>query len=134
MHLRQSGVWRRAVETRAADPSIDDSTVVTAHQHRAETRKRGHQAIGRSCSGPSTKIHSRMIEPLQRADKSVAISPRRTARAPRSYDRNVYKARHLIENFFALLKQYRAIGTRYDKKARNFLGVIHLAAGMAWLI
>ena len=35
--------------------------------------------------------------------------------------------RHLIENCFARLKQYRTIATRYDKTARNFLGAIYLA-------
>ncbi|MEB3226344.1 MAG: transposase, partial [Synechococcus sp.] len=44
-----------------------------------------------------------------------------------------YKARHLIENFFAKLKQYRAIATRYDKTDRNFLGAIYLAASIIWL-
>jgi len=39
---------------------------------------------------------------------------------PRIYDKVLFKARHLIENFFAKLKQYRAIATRYDKTARNF--------------
>ena len=67
--------------------------------------------------------------------KSVVIPPRRTARKPqRTYDRDLYKARHLIENFFARLKQYRSIATRYDKTARNFLGAIHLAAAVIWLI
>ena len=37
------------------------------------------------------------------------------------------------ENFFAKLKQYRAIATRDDKTARNFLGAIHLAAIVVWL-
>ncbi len=46
----------------------------------------------------------------------------------RIYDRVKYQARHLIENFFAKLKHYRAIATRYDKTARNFLGGVHLAA------
>jgi transposase len=41
--------------------------------------------------------------------------------------------RLLIENFFARLKQYRAIATRYDKTARNFLGAIHLAASIVCL-
>ena len=40
---------------------------------------------------------------------------------------------HLIENFFAKLKQFRAIATRYDKTARNFLAAIHLTAGLIWL-
>ncbi len=44
-----------------------------------------------------------------------------------------YKARHLIENFFCRLKQYRAIATRYDKTARNFLAAVYLAATVCWL-
>ena len=63
----------------------------------------------------------------------MVIPSRATNRRPRKYDRDLYKARHLIENFFARLKQYRAIATRYDKTARNFLGGIHLAASMVWL-
>jgi transposase len=39
----------------------------------------------------------------------------------------------LIENFFAALKQYRAIATRYDKTARNFLAAIYLVAAAIWL-
>lgn len=78
---------------------------------------------------------ARVIEPLVKAGKTVVIPPRatRNANAPRSYDELLYKARHLIENFFAKLKQYRAIATRYDKTARNFLGAIRLAASVIWL-
>lgn len=76
---------------------------------------------------------ARVIEPLQRAGKTAVIPPKRNRKAPRSYDQHVYKARHLIENFFAKLKQFRAIATRYDKTARNFLAAIHLAAAVVWL-
>jgi transposase len=38
----------------------------------------------------------------------------------------------LIENFFAKLKHFRAIATRYGKTARNFLGAIHLTAVAIW--
>jgi transposase len=75
----------------------------------------------------------RMIEPLQIAGKAVVIPCRKTRKHQRGHDRHLYKARHLIENFFARLKQYRAIATRYDKTARNFLGAIHLAAAVVWL-
>jgi transposase len=51
----------------------------------------------------------------------------------RTFDREMYKARHLMENFFCKLKQYRAIATRYDKTARSFLAAIHLAAAIIWL-
>ena len=70
---------------------------------------------------------ARVIEPLLKAGKTIVIPPRSTRVDPRDYDKHVYKARHLIENFFARLKQYRCIATRFDKTARNFLGAIHLA-------
>lgn len=76
---------------------------------------------------------ARVIEPLQNAGKAVVIPPTRARRERREYDQHLYKARHLIENFFARLKQNRAIATRYDKTAANFLGAIHLAATVIWL-
>jgi transposase len=75
----------------------------------------------------------RVIGPLQQAGKHVVIPSNPTRKVQRTYDRALYKARHLIENFFARLKQYRAIATRYDKTACNFLGAIHLAATVVWL-
>jgi len=75
----------------------------------------------------------RVIEPLQAAGKTAVIPPKKGRKAPRDYDRELFKARHLIENFFARLKQFRAIATRYDKTARNFLAAVHLAASLIWL-
>ena len=74
----------------------------------------------------------RVLEPLERAGKVAVIPPKVNRKSPRPYDRDLYKARHLIENFFAKLKQYRAIATRYDKRARNFLAAIHLASAVIW--
>jgi len=45
----------------------------------------------------------------------------------------MYKWRHLIENFFAKIKQFRAIATRYEKTARNFLAAVQLVASIVWL-
>ena len=75
----------------------------------------------------------RVIEPLAAAGKTAVIPSKANRREPRDYDRHLYKARHLIENFFAKLKQFRGIATRYDKTARNFLGAVHLAAAAIWL-
>jgi len=47
--------------------------------------------------------------------------PESQSQVPRDFDRHLYKARHLIENFFAKLKQFRAIATRYDMTARTSL-------------
>jgi len=46
------------------------------------------------------------------------------------FDVDLYRLRHLIENFFCRLKRHRAIATRYDKLIRNFLSFVYLAAAM----
>jgi len=48
-------------------------------------------------------------------------------------DWSFYKYRHLVENTFARLKQYRAVATRYDKLKRNFESMVTMACGYLWL-
>lgn len=75
----------------------------------------------------------RVIEPLEAAGKTAVIPPKRNRNSPRTYDKVLYEARHLIENFFCWVKQFRAIATRYDKTARNFLAAVHMVAALCWL-
>ena len=42
----------------------------------------------------------------------------------------MYKWRHLVENFFQKLKEFRRIATRYDKTDTSFSAMIHLAAAV----
>jgi len=76
---------------------------------------------------------ARVRIPLKAAGKIAVIPPKANRRLPSAFDRDTYKARHLIENFFAKIKQFRAIATRYDKTARNFLAAIYLTASVIWL-
>jgi transposase len=76
---------------------------------------------------------ARVLEPLAAAGKTAVIPPRSNRSSPRDYDRALYATRHLIENFFAKIKQFRAIATRYEKTARNFLAAVHLVASVVWL-
>ncbi len=75
----------------------------------------------------------RVIDRLEAAQIRPVIPPKSNRKTPRTYDKALYKARHLIENLFEKLKRYRAIATRYDKTATAFLGAIHLAASVIWL-
>jgi transposase len=81
----------------------------------------------------SFDVDARVRERLERAGKTAVIPPRATRIDPCEYDEELYKERHHIENFFCRLKQFRAIATRYDKTARNFLAGIYLAASFIWL-
>lgn len=77
--------------------------------------------------------NDRVIQPLLKAGKTLVIPSKCNRKEPRDYDKDLYKARHLIENFFAKMKQYRCLATRYDKLATTFLSGIYLAASVIWL-
>ena len=78
--------------------------------------------------------YARVIAPLAAAGKAFTVIPSRANRqTPREFDTEIYKERHLIENFFAKIKQFRAIATRYEKTKRNFLAAVHLVAAVIWL-
>ena len=75
----------------------------------------------------------RVIDVLHAAGKTAVIPSKASRKVDRGYDRDIYKERHLIENFFEKIKQYRAIATRYDKTAQNFLAAVYLVAAAVWL-
>jgi transposase len=77
--------------------------------------------------------NERVIDILHSAGKAAVIPSKANRRVGRDYDKDIYKARHLIENFFEKIKQYRAIATRYDKTAQNFLAAVQLVAAAIWL-
>jgi transposase len=58
----------------------------------------------------------------------IAQHPRRTRKLP--IDEEMYKWRHLIENFFAKLKEFKRIAMRADKTDSSFAAIIHLAAAV----
>jgi transposase len=80
----------------------------------------------RACDADARAYLSRW-RPLVRPRSSRHGQP---VLAPRDYDRELYAARHLIENFFAKIKQFRAIATRYEKTARNFPAAVQLVASI----
>jgi transposase len=47
--------------------------------------------------------------------------------------RALYSQRYLVEVFFHSLKRFRAIATRYDKTARNYLALVQVACAWLWL-
>jgi transposase len=60
---------------------------------------------------------------------AIAVIPSKADRkTPIPHDTEMYKWRHLIENCFQRLKEFRRIATRYDKTDTSFAAAIHLAA------
>ena len=75
----------------------------------------------------------RVLTPLLERGMEAVIPPKSNRIMQRIYDVEIYKARHLIENFFSKIKHYRAIATRYDKLDITFLAGIFLVATVIWL-
>jgi transposase len=71
-----------------------------------------------------------LITELDARGAKVVISqhPRRTT--PLDIDREMYKWRHLIENFFCKPKEFKRVAMRSDKTDQSFAAMIHLAAAV----
>src|SRR5215210_2279987 len=61
---------------------------------------------------------------------AAVIPPKANRKARLDCDKAMYRWRHLIENYFAKLKEFRAIATRYDKTDTSFRANICLAAAL----
>ena len=68
------------------------------------------------------------IDALEQREITPVIPPKANRKTKRDCDFALYCERNLIERFFNQLKHFRAIATRYDKLARNFLAGVQLAA------
>ena len=60
----------------------------------------------------------------------VVIAQKSNRRAPLQIDMEVYKWRHLIENFFCKLKEFKRVAMRSDKTDSSFAAVITLASAV----
>ena len=71
-----------------------------------------------------------IVAELNERGAKIVISqhPRRTT--PLNIDKELYKWRHLIENFFCKLKEFKRIAMRADKTDTSFSAIIHLAAAV----
>ncbi len=62
----------------------------------------------------------------------AVIPPRKNRKEQRSYDKHLYKLRHLVENAFLHLKRWRGIATRYAKNTASFLAAVQVRCIALW--
>jgi transposase len=71
-----------------------------------------------------------IIANLDERGAKVVISQHPRRASPLKIDAEIYKWRHLIENFFCKLKEFKRIAMRSDKTDLSFSAMIHLAAAV----
>jgi len=89
----------------------------------------------RGYSFPACRLYLRnkgvphiILERKDQAEKRI----RRPGRKP-NFDRELYAARNMVERCVNQLKRWRAIATRYDKRAANYRPAILVASFVMWL-
>ena|SRR6266849_3801403 len=90
-----------------------------------QTRKSG-DAITTSALPPTADIPDSGCD--VKAKIAISQHPRRAK--PLDIDTDIYKWRHLIENFFSKLKEFKRIAMRSDKTDSSFEAMIYLATAV----
>ena len=71
-----------------------------------------------------------IIEELNERGAKAVISQMPQRIAPLEIDAEIYKWRHLIENFFCKLKEFKRIALRSDKTDKSFEAMIYLCSAI----
>lgn len=71
-----------------------------------------------------------IVKTLDERGASVVISQHPRRAEPLEIDAEIYKWRHLIENFFCKIKEFKRIAMRSDKTDQSFAAMIHACAAV----
>ncbi len=69
-------------------------------------------------------------EDLNARGAVAVIPPRSNRKIQYEYDKHIYRWRHLVENYFAKIKEFRGIATRYDKTDTSYAANLNLVAAI----
>jgi transposase len=114
------------IEFRITGGQVHDSVVAPV----LIAQLRDAQAIVGDKGYDSLRIRARI-----EAQGSQCVIPRKrnSVQGNDDLDRGAYRDRHLVENAFARLKQYRALACRFDKLKKHYEGVVAMACVLLWL-
>jgi len=118
-------------------PLLDDISV--ARRGPGRPRQRPHRVIAdKAYSHPSTRSALRhrgiAFTCPERSDQIARRQAKGSAGGrPPAFDQAIYAGRNVVERCFARLKQFRALATRYAKRAAYFRTALVIAAIVLWL-
>ena len=90
-------------------------------------------ARGSALIGDTGYDSNELIDEARHRELNPVISSRPERKRKRRLDKGLYRIRYLVEVFFHNLKRFRAIATRYEKTAQNYLALVLLACSWLWL-
>ncbi len=90
-------------------------------------------ARGKALIGDTGYDSNDFLHAVRARRMKPVIHSRPERKIKRRLVRALYRQRYRVEVFFHSLKRFRAIATRYDKTARNYLALVHVACARLWL-
>lgn len=89
---------------------------------------------GRAFLGDTAYDSNALAHQIEQKGMQVVVCPHPNRKHNlRPVDAPLYRHRYLVERFFHDLKRFRALASRYDKTARNYLAFLHLGCTWLWL-
>jgi transposase len=118
-------------------PLLDEVSVARTGPGRPRQRP-GRVVADKAYSHPSTRRalrrrHIRFTCPERRDQITHRKAQGASGGRPPAFDPQVYAGRNVVERCFARLKQFRALATRYAKRAAYYRALLVLAAVVLWL-
>lgn len=97
-----------------------------------------HRIANKAYSHPSTRraLRRRSIAhtiPEKRDQKAQRLKRGSAGGRPPTFDRDRYKQRNVVERWLNRLKQFRALATRYAKRAAYYRATLLLVSAVLWL-
>jgi transposase len=135
LHLRAEGNGRPITavltggernEQIALEAVLDQGSIRRPGRGRPRLRPRA-AAGDKGYSSPTARAR------LQRRHIRPVIPTRKDQPRQRNFDRAAYRLRNRVERLINRLKQARRIATRYEKRAVNYLAMIHIGMILLWL-
>jgi transposase len=108
-------------------------------RERGRPRKRPEQLAGdRGYSYPRCRLTLRRrgirhVIPERKDQREQREAKGSRGGRPPRFEAAVYRLRSWAERGVSRLKQWRRVATRYEKRAANFLALVHVAAIILWL-
>ena len=127
---------RRQGECHSVDAHGLPVRIVIAEGPRADCTQSGHLIEGINADhliadkGYDTDA---ILKQAAAQGMNAVIPPKKNRVTQRSYDEDLYKLRHLVENVFLYLKRWRGIATRYAKNSKSFLTAVQIRCIALWL-
>lgn len=130
IHVRAEGLGK-PVTFVVTGGEVHDSQAVDALMQEGKVKRPGRgrpRLRPRRVAGDKAYSSNRIRAALRRRGIKPVIPTKANERRDPTFDRQAYRQRNIVERLINKLKQFRRIATRYEKRAANYLAMLHIGA------